>query len=81
MEQVLEYKGLKLIKKYDRHYIRFIGGQIEEIPCDLSITNKEAMLIIAKPEEIKNVRDAYKKKVEWTQVFFCGFIIKGLFIL
>ena len=70
MELVLEYKGLSLIKKYDKYYIRFIGGQREEYPCDLEISNKEAMSIIPSNELIKNVRDEYKKKVEWTSRYF-----------
>ena len=57
MELVLEYKGLSLIKKYDKYYIRFIGGQREEYPCDLAISNKEAMSVISSNEAIKNVRD------------------------
>lgn len=70
MEQILEYKGLSLIKKYDRHYIRFIGGQTEEYPYDLAITNEEAMSILASPEMIVTIRDAYKKKIEWTAHYF-----------
>lgn len=70
MELVLEYKRLSLIKKYDKYYIRFIGGQREEYPCDLAISNKEAMSIISSNEAIKNVRDEYKKKVEWTTRYF-----------
>ncbi len=70
MEIVLEYSGLKLIRKYDHYYIRFIGGQYEEYPCDLLITNKEAMEIISNNEEIKVVRDAYKKKVKWSIEYF-----------
>jgi hypothetical protein len=70
MEQILEYKGLSLIKKYDHYYIRFIGGQREEFPCDLAISNKEAMSIISSNELIKNIRDEYKKKVEWTSRYF-----------
>ena len=70
MEQILEYKGLSLIKKYDHYYIRFIGGQREEYPCDLAISNKEAMSIISSNDMIKTVRDEYKKKVEWTARYF-----------
>ena len=70
MEQILEYKGLTLIKKYDHYYIRFMGGQREEIPCDLAISNEEAMTIISSHEEIKTVRDEYKRKVEWTSNYF-----------
>lgn len=70
MELVLEYNGLSLVKKYDKYYIRFIGGQREEYPFDLAISNKEAMSIISSNELIKNVRDKYKKKVEWTSRYF-----------
>ena len=60
MEEVIVYKGLKLIRKYEQYYIRFIGGQYEEYPCDLRITNKEALEIISDKEKIKAVRDDYK---------------------
>lgn len=40
-------KKLKLIKKYELYYIRFIGGQHEEYPCDLRISNEEALSIIS----------------------------------
>lgn len=70
MELIAKYKGLKLIKKYGQYYIRFVGGQYEEYPCDLHITNKEALTIISQNEELKTVRDAYKKQVKWTKGFF-----------
>lgn len=70
MELIAKYKGLKLIKKYGQYYIRFVGGQYEEYPCDLHITNKEALTIISQNDELKTVRDAYKKQVKWTKDFF-----------
>lgn len=70
MELIIKNKGLKLIKKYGQYYIRFVGGQYEEYPCDLHITNKEALTIIYENVEIKTVRDAYKKQVKWTKDFF-----------
>lgn len=70
MELITKYKGLKLIKKYGQYYIRFVGGQYEEYPCDLHITNKEALTIISQNEELKTVRDSYKKQVKWTKDFF-----------
>ena len=70
MEEVIVYKGLKLIRKYEQYYIRFIGGQYEEYPCDLRITNKEALEIISDKEKIKAVRDEYKKKINWTISYF-----------
>lgn len=76
MELIAKYKGLKLIKKYDQYYIRFIGGQYEEYPFDLHITNKEALNIISQNEELKTVRDAYRKQMKWTQDFFVDSGIK-----
>lgn len=76
MELIAKYKGLKLIKKYGQYYIRFIGGQYEEYPCDLHITNKEALTIISQNEELKTVRDTYKKQVKWTKEFFVDSGIK-----
>ncbi len=70
METILEYKGIKLIKKYDKLYLRFIGGQREEIPCDLIISNQEAMGIISNNELIKEIRNKYKKSIPWTQAYF-----------
>lgn len=76
MELIAKYKGLKLIKKYGQYYIRFVGGQYEEYPCDLHITNKEALTIISQNEELKTVRDAYKKQVKWTKEYFVDSGIK-----
>lgn len=76
MELIAEYKGLKLIKKYGQYYIRFVGGQYEEYPCELRITNKEALTIISRNDELKTVRDAYKKQVKWTKDFFVDSGIK-----
>lgn len=70
MQEIVNYKGLTLIKKLGQYYIRFLGGQYEEILCDLLITDKEARTIISSPEKIKNVRDAYKSKVPWTKEYF-----------
>lgn len=76
MEVVVNSSGLKLIKKYERYYLRFVGGQYEEYPCDLLITNKEAMSIIADNAIIKTVRDEYKKKIPWTLLYFVDEAIK-----
>ena len=70
MKIIVKNKNLKLIKKYGQYYIRFVGGQYEESPCDLHITNKEALEIIYGNMEIKTVRDTYKKQIKWTKDFF-----------
>ena len=76
MEIVVNGSGLKLIKKYERYYLRFEGGQYEEYPCDLLITNKEAMSIIADDTIIKTVIDKYKKKISWNLLYFVDKAIK-----
>lgn len=70
MTLILEYKGTKLIKKYDNYYIRFLGGQTSSVLCDLKISDEEASEIIENPEKIKLVRDSYKNKVDWAESYF-----------
>ena len=76
MEQILEYNGLKLIKKYDRYYIHFIGGIHMEIPCELLITNREAMDIISDNTQIKAVMNGYKSKIVWDLSYFIDSAIR-----
>lgn len=76
MEILAEYKGLKLIQKYGQYYIRFMGGQYEETPCDLHITDQEASIILAQPDTLKTVRDTYKKRMCWTKDYFVDSALK-----
>lgn len=76
MKIIVKNKNLKLIKKYGQYYIHFVGGQYEEYPCDLHITNKETLEIIYGNMEIKTVRDAYKKQIKWTKDFFVDLGLK-----
>lgn len=76
MKQILECNDLKLIEKYSKFYIRFLGGQHEEVYCDLLITNDEANEIIDNPEKIINIRDDYKKKIDWTRSYFVDSYLK-----
>ena len=62
MKEILRHLNKKLISKYDKYYIRFIGGQYAEIPCDIKITNSEADNIIDNPEYILDVFNDYRKK-------------------
>lgn len=70
METLAEYNGLKLIQKYGQYYIRFMGGQYEEMSCDLHITDQDASTILAQPDVLKKVRDAYKKLIRWKKDYF-----------
>lgn len=66
MKEILNYLNKRLIFKYNKYYIRFIGGQYTEIPCDIKITNSEAESIIDNPEHIMNVFNEYRKKIPWS---------------
>ncbi len=76
MEEIVKSKGLKLIKKYGLYYIRFIGGEYEEYPCDLRISDEEALSIISNNNEIKSVLNFYKKKTDWNKDYFVNTAIK-----
>ena len=66
MQEILDYANKKLIKKYDRYYIRFIGGQYVELPCDILIEEAEAKNITENPILIEHIFAEYKKKIKWT---------------
>ena len=66
MQEILNYSNKQLIRKYDKYYIRFIGGQYEEPICDINITDAEADSIIDNPELIVDVFNEYRKHIIWT---------------
>ena len=76
MEVLVDYKGLSLIKKYNNFYIRFIGGMMDEYPCDFMITKDEADSIIRDNKQIYILRDKYKKHLTWTLSYFIESAIK-----
>lgn len=59
-------KGKKLIKKYNKYYIRFLGGQYTELPCDLEIRQSEADEIIDGSVTINDVLTKYEKTTKWS---------------
>lgn len=75
MKEILKCNSKSLIRKYDKYYIRFIGGQYVELPCDIMITEEEGKKIIENPEEIDNVFKSHKKTSVWTMD---NFINNGL---
>ena len=70
MKEILKYFGLRLISKYEDFYIRFIGGQYTELPCDIKITKVEAEKIIDNPACIKDIFNKYRKIIPWNFYFF-----------
>lgn len=76
MKIIVNDSGIKLIKKYERYYLRFMGGQHEEYPCDLLITNREAASVITDNTTMKVIMDKYKKEIPWTLSYFVEEAIK-----
>jgi len=70
MREILKYFGLRLISKYEDFYIRFIGGQYTELPCDIKITKVEAEEIIDNPPCIKDIFNKYRKIIPWNSDSF-----------
>ena len=70
MEIILKENRLYLIKKYGQYYIRFIGGMMDEMPCDCKLSEEEAELIIQNSGEISNILDEYEKRLPWTPDYF-----------
>jgi len=75
MEQIIDNNGLKLIKKYDRYYIRFIGGKAGDMIYDLHITDDEASVIIATPDSMNDICNDYLEKEEYSEHFFVDSMI------
>lgn len=70
MKILINEKGKKLIYKYDKFYIRFMGGQFADTPCDVQISEKDANDIIESQKNILGVLNQYKKNIEWTMNHF-----------
>lgn len=75
METITNYNNRSLIRKYNRYYIRFIGGQYVELPCDILITTEEAENIIGNQKAMDEIFKLYKNNIAWTMD---NFIQKGL---
>lgn len=76
VKTLVEYKGLKLISKYDRYYIRFVGGMMDEFLCDILITNDEYNRIAKDNEQIVSVLDHYRHSIPWGLSYFMDSGIK-----
>ena len=80
MRTILECLNKQLIRKYDKYYIRFMGGQYEELICDINITDAEADRIIDSPEIIVDVFNEYRKHMTWTGNTFIHMGLRDYFI-
>lgn len=60
-------KKYGLIEKYDCYYIRFIGGSVMPIPCDIRIKETEKEDILHEQEDMDSVVNRYMKSIPWTE--------------
>ena len=67
MELILKSDKYDLIKKYSRYYIRFMGGQMAPIPCDLQIEDEEKEAILTGCVLMEQVLYTYMAKIPWTE--------------
>lgn len=44
MDLIFQGNKYNMIKKYSQYYIRFLGGQMMPIPCDIKISEDEKKL-------------------------------------
>ena len=70
MEKLLNTQKYDVIKKFSHYYIRFIGGQMMPIPCDIKITDNEKDRIWEGKTSIENVISDYMQIIPWTQTEF-----------
>lgn len=60
----------KLIEKYENYYIRFLGGSMMPLPCDLKISKIEKEAIVLGSESIEDIIRKYMKEIPWTEKEF-----------
>ena len=66
-----EHKGYQLIERYNKRYIRFLGGRDENMPCEFPITQEQSDKAIERTELIEEYISQFKKKVFWSaETFF-----------
>lgn len=71
MEVLFALDGLTLEKKWNGYYIRFMGEQMDDLPCEIRITSEEAAKIKKNKEAIREILDKYKDgRIPWTEEFF-----------
>ena len=56
-----------LIEKYDCFYIRFIGGSVMPIPCDIRIEDTEKDKILHEQVDMESIVKEYMKRIPWTE--------------
>ena len=80
MKVIFSSEKYDVISKYTNHYIRFIGGQIQPIPCDLKISEDEYNDIIFGRKIIDDVIKYYMTIIPWTEEEFIRRGLEDFFI-
>jgi hypothetical protein len=70
MKVLKEYNTCQLIERYNKPYIRFIGGMQDSMVCEFPITKEQADQAIENPSLIDKYISEENKKVEWTAESF-----------
>lgn len=70
MKIILHDEKYDVIYKYSNVYIRFIGGQMMPIPCDVKITEEENAELIKGKRKVEEILFEYRGKIPWTEEEF-----------
>lgn len=71
MDVLFTLDGLTLEKKWNEYYIGFMGGQMDDLPCEIRITSEEAAEIKRDKGKIREILDKYKDgRIPWTEEYF-----------
>lgn len=70
MQSIFDDGNYKLIEKYKNYYIRFLGGSMMPLPCDLHISKIEKEAIVIGSESIEDIIRKYMKEIPWTEKEF-----------
>ena len=69
--EVLEsYNGLKLVRKYNKYYLRFEGGLLHSCIYDIDISDSEANDILSNREKMGEIFNEYKENINWVESAF-----------
>lgn len=64
MNVLKEYKGYQLVERYDKTYIRFLGGREEDIPCEFPISKTDAERVVNEASVIDEQLSIAKTQIE-----------------
>lgn len=66
MNILQEYRGYQLLERYEKKYIRFWGGREEDMPCEIPVSEEDAIRVIDNPSLIDTLISQAKQQIAWT---------------